>query len=273
VSTDLDILVHRRDILKAKDLLVSLDYSPKFSLSPAQEEAFLDSHDELLLIHESGKAHVELHWRITPRDFPLVLRFEQFEGQSERTSFEGKIVLTFTPEDYLLILSLHGAMHCWEQLNWVCDVAELIRVHQQMDWDKLMKKAISLNCERILLLGLFLAQNLLETDLPPEILKRAQGDLAVKSLAHSIRQRLFTKAEAPLGIFERSLFHLKVSDRLRDRVGYCLRLAFTPTVGDWKPAPLPPSLSFLYYLLHPLRVTGKYGWFYLKRLFLKETLP
>ncbi|MBI5967026.1 MAG: nucleotidyltransferase family protein [Deltaproteobacteria bacterium] len=271
VSSDLDILVHKRDVLKAKDLLASLDYRPKFSLPPAQEEAFLDSHDELFLIHKSGKALVELHWRITPRDFPLVLSFEHFAGRLEHIPFESRIIPTFTPEDYLLILSLHGSMHCWEQLNWVCDVAELIRVHKEIDWDQLMKKAISLGCKRILLLGLFLARDLLETDLPAGVLKKVQEDPAVKSLANSVRQRLFQKVEAPLGILERSLFYWKVSGRLRHRVGYCLRLVFTPTVGDWKPIPLPPSVSFLYYLIHPLRVAGKYGRICLRRLFLKET--
>lgn len=267
VSSDLDILVHKRDVLKAKDLLASLDYRPKISLPPAQEEAFLDSHDELFFIHDSSKTLVELHWKITPRDFPLFLSFDHFEGRLDHTSFEGKRVATFTPEDYLLILSLHGAMHCWEQLNWVCDVAELVRVHKEMDWDQLMKKAISLSCERILLLGLFLAQDLLGTDLPAGVLKKVRGDKAVKSLANSVSQRLFKKVEAPLGIFERSLFYLKVSDRLRDRVGYCLRLVFTPTIGDWKPIPLPPSLFFLYYLIHPLRAAGKYGRIFLRRLF------
>jgi len=272
VSSDLDILVHKRDILKAKNLLVCLGYRPKFSLAHAQEEAFLQSHDELFFTHDGSKTLVELHWRITPRDFPLVLSFEHFEGRSEHTYFEGKIVPTFPPEDYLLILSLHGAMHCWEQLNWICDVAELIRVHKEIDWDKLMEKATSLSCERMLLLGLVLVRDLLETDLPSGVLNKVQGDPRLKSLANSVRQRLFMKVEAPLGIFERSLFYLKVSDRLRDRLGYCIRLVFTPTVGDWKPIPLPSSLSFLYYLIHPLRVAGKYGWIYLKRLFLKETL-
>jgi hypothetical protein len=87
-----------------------------------------------------------------------------------------------------------------------------------------------------------------------------ESDAAVRSLAGYVCERLFLDGNGSShGAFELSFFYLKVSERLRDRAAYCLRLAFTPTVGDWKLLPLPQSLSFLYYFVHPMVLTAKYG--------------
>ena len=54
-------------------------------------------------------------------------------------------------------------------------------------------------------------------------------------------------------------FYLRLSENLKDRAAYSLRMAFTPTADDWQNLPLPSPLSFFYYFTHPIRVLGKYG--------------
>ena len=51
---------------------------------------------------------------------------------------------------------------------------------------------------------------------------------------------------------------MEASDRLSDKMTYWLRLFFTPTIEDWELYPFPAPFFFLYYLLHPLRITLKY---------------
>jgi hypothetical protein len=62
--------------------------------------------------------------------------------------------MTLLPEQLLLILCLHnGAKHQWEMLGWIADVAQLITIHKNMDWDEVMKQAVESGIERILFLG------------------------------------------------------------------------------------------------------------------------
>ncbi len=48
-------------------------------------------------------------------------------------------------------------------------------------------------------------------------------------------------------------------ERWRDRVHFILRLTFTPSLGDWELVRLPAVLSFLYYLIRPVRLAVKFG--------------
>jgi hypothetical protein len=167
---DLDIIVRKQDVHRAKALLFAQGYRLDLSLTREQEIAFLDSDLEGWFVRQDGKVMVEVQWG-ERKDFPLTPDFEPFWKRLGKYSFQGTMVLTFSPEDLLLLLCLHGAEHCWERLNWVCDLAEFVRVHKGIDWGGLIDRAEVLGCRRVLLLGLFLAHDLLTTPLPAEIVK------------------------------------------------------------------------------------------------------
>jgi hypothetical protein len=269
--SDLDILVQKENVSKAKDLLVSNGYQWLSELGATQQEAYLRSGSGCFrFCRGPGKVIVEVDQEITTlREFPLCLDLEPFWNRLVWISFEGRKVPAFSAEDLLLILCVHGAKHRWEQLNWVCDLAELIRVHQELDWEGLLERARTLGCERILLLGLFLAHDLLGALLPSDVLRRVKSDAAVGTLATHVCGQIFHDGNgSSRGAFGLSSFYLRVSERLRDRTAYCLRLAFTPTVDDWKLLPLPQSLGFFYYLVHPMVLTAKYGLKPLRNLFM-----
>ena len=144
-------------------------------------------------------------------------------------------------------------------MSWVCDLAELIRVHAGLDWGKVLEEASIQSCTRMLLLGLFIAHHFLETDLPEEVFSKIQASPVVQSLGHSIVLKLVSDPSAPGGPWALIHFHLRLSENFKERAAYSLRMIFTPTVDDWQNLPLPSPLSFLYYFTHPLRVLGKYG--------------
>ena len=268
--SDLDILVQKENVAKAKVLLVSNGYQWFSELNAAQQEAYLRSGSGCFrFCREDGKVIVEVDQEITTlREFPLWLDLDSFWKRLVWIPFEGRKVPAFSAEDLLLILCVHGAKHRWEQLNWICDLAELIRVHQNLDWGGLLGRAKTLGCERILLLGIFLAHRLLGALLPSNVLEKAQSDATVGTLATFVCERLFQENNGSSHeAFGLSSFYLRVSERLRDRTAYCLRLAFSPTVGDWKLLPLPQSLEFFYYLVHPAVLMGKYGLKPLRDLF------
>jgi hypothetical protein len=254
---DLDLIVHKQHVAKARELLISHGYRPQFELNENQEAAFVRSYSAENFERDDGEAVVDLHWTMTSRDFGFPLEPERLWERPEAISLGGKEVHTLSPENLLLILCVHGGKHGWERLGWICDIAELIRSRNAMDWRAVMDQARALKSERMLFLGLYLACDLLEATLPQEIRASADADPAVRSLTTQVRERLFSQA-AP-GIFEKWRFQVRIRDRLRDGCRYCLGLVMTPTGLELALIRLPASLYPLYYVLRPMRLALKHG--------------
>lgn len=266
---DLDILIHRQDALKVKSLLLNQGYRlSQEQPSGAQEAMWFKSACEYNFVSNDGKVMVEPHWAIARPKYCFLLDPECLWQRLETISLAGTPVLTFQPEDMLLIVCMNGTKDHWQSLKQICDVAEVIRAHQEIDWERVIKQASILGSERMLKLSLFLASDLLGTALPEKVWQRIQADPVVKSLATQVRERLFVNAtNSPK--FEDSNFSLwdiRVRERLQDRVRYCFTLVFMPNEGDAALLPLPPSLYFIYYLLRPIRLIGRNGLMVLKHI-------
>jgi hypothetical protein len=264
---DLDILVHDCDVLKAKDLLISHGYRPLRRWTSVEEEILLQSRHAYILVRNDEMFTVDLHWRFADRAFASPVDLERLWEHLNQVSLSDTTVRHFAPEELLLILCVNGSKDRWKQLKTICDIAELIRVHQGMAWERVLEQASTLGSERVLFLGLLLAHDLLGADLPKEIFQRIQTTSAVKSLAARVQERLFREGEVDSspGEAERFAFGLRLRERMRDKVWYCF-CYMTPTLTDQALLPLPGALSFLHYLLRPVRLTVKYGPFILHQL-------
>ncbi|WP_244142139.1 nucleotidyltransferase family protein [aff. Roholtiella sp. LEGE 12411] len=168
----------------------------------------------------------------------------------------------------LVILCVHGSKHLWERLAWICDLAELIRIHQQTDWEQIMAKAKKLGTERMLLLGLYLAHNLLETTLPEPVNQRIRADLECQKLTFEVCQDFFnqTISQTEGFSFKTFKFHIRMMERQQDKIHYCIGSFWRwiilpilhkmmPTFQDQQFLSLPKYLDFLYYLIRPIRLT------------------
>ena len=256
---DLDILVHKQDVLRAKDLLISNRYRHLFQFTSAQEAVEIQSNCEYTLVHKDGEIVVDLHWLITPSYFSFPIDTECLWERLEPISLTGATVMTLSPEDMLMILCVHGCKHLWERLAWICDVSELIRANPLLDWEWVIEQAATLGRKRMLLLGLSLANDLLGTWIPDKVLQMVQTDSKVLALARQAHEQLFQDSLPHVSLSERSLFHLRAMERWRDRVQYCIFYAGKPTGGDCAFVTLPIGLLFLYYLIRPIRLVSKYG--------------
>jgi hypothetical protein len=259
---DLDLLVHERDVWRARDLLVSAGYRPTYEPTRAQEALFTKYYTEHHFGHDGYGHAVDLHWAITQRFFAFAIDLDPLWGRLESVPLGGTDVLTFSPEDLLLILCVHGAKSFWQELYLICDVAELVRSHRGMDWYRVTKQAAKLGSERMLFLGLYLASDLLGADLPEDVFGRVRTDPATKALARWVYGRLFLEAKSPPRIFEGAQFypvHLRMRERLQDKIRYCARALGTTNVEDWTFPTTREYLFPLYYALRIVRLAGKYG--------------
>jgi hypothetical protein len=202
---------------------------------------------------------VDVHWDLFERHFALDFNQSRFWNRLEPITIGGKEFRTFSSEDLLLILCLHGFTHLWERLGWISDVANLIASKTDLNWQQIVADATSLGMRRILTLGLFLAHELLEAAIPLEVTQELFVDAEVKKAAAQIQAKLFAERAARWSLREETLLLLRMRERRRDKLKAALHLLATPRRFDWMSLSLPSWLFFLYYPLRPIRLAGKYG--------------
>ncbi|VXD24271.1 nucleotidyltransferase domain-containing protein [Planktothrix paucivesiculata] len=263
--SDLDILIHSQDIERSKALFLSEGYGMKIErveLTPEQEKVFLQS-DQIYqfvreaaypFLHPQKEILVELHWGIMPKYFSFPIDDQGLWENLDSVVIAGKTIPNLAPENAVLAITGHGTKECWTQLARICDLAEYIRSHPQLDWSKLIEKATQKGGQRMLFLGLILAHNLLGTILPQDILQKIQADPEVESLADQVYKQLCSQVDSSFKDGSTTRFHLKVREQFQDRVRYFLKVAMTPTTTDWLVLPLAKFPAFIYYLLRPLRL-------------------
>jgi hypothetical protein len=257
---DLDIILRQSDVPKAHEIIVSLGYKPKFDwiLSPGAAASLVPG--EYNYRDESRRAMVELHTEITLRHFPIKPDLDAFIRNLAPVRVSDRDILTFTAEDLLPMLCIHGSKDFWERLSWIADVSELVQSHPTLDWDRVLRFAQPLNATRMLNLGLALAVSVLGASLPSEIRARVRADRVACQVATEVRQRLLSRPFRTLDAAGRFHFRRRMLAEKLDGWRYAMRLAVVPSEDDWQMVRLPGVLAPLYIALRPLRLLQKYGW-------------
>ena len=172
-----------------------------------------------------------------------------------RQPLAGRALPGFGVEQTLLVLCLNGAKDCWRRLDRICDVAELLQSHHQMNWQWIFQTAKRLGIRRMVCLGLALAADLLDARVPEPAVKMIAADPKIGPLVKHVRERLFAGDGSGVETLSGAmiLFHLRLRERLSDRIGYCLA-RLEPTLGDWAAFPIPRRLALLQYFARPVRL-------------------
>jgi SAM-dependent methyltransferase len=250
--SDLDLILSERDVLAARDLLVSEGYRSLSPRTDSERPGILPPGYALALQGADDRVVVELHWKLAP-SFPLTV--EDLLPGTRPFPLLDTSVLCLSPEQFLLVLCVHGSKHAWERLEWVCSVAHLIGRHPDLDWERLAAEAKALRAGRSVALGLALAVGVAGAPVPDNAM-RAIGTHAVARLASDIEAGLFKLPRSTDAVLRYSLRFR--AHTVEDRVRYFLFLRH-PTEKDREFLKLPKSLSFLYFLVRPLRVVYEHA--------------
>ena len=256
--SDLDIIVPQRQIVAAHSALLGLGFRALIS-----DLEISDTFREIpgqYAYRKEPETLVELHTEFTLRYFPRRLDLGELRERRERVRVAGRQVLTFSLEDTLLLLSVHGSKHLWERLGWIADIAALTRAWRPLDWAAVLERAERWGIQRMVLLGAGLAARLFHAPLPNEVADCLEGDAVARRLIDDIGERFFAAEEVRLGAFSRFLFRVRMRGSAAQGVPYAVRLALRPTEIDRGRGHHARYLQPLYALLRPLRLMRTYGW-------------
>ena len=253
---DIDVLISRRDFDRARGLLESLGYEMSQRLSPAQLASHLSNHCEIQFMRDEWFTVVDLHWNLAPRSFVFGVKGDEVMSRLQSVSLAGTAVQTFSAEDLVLYLSMHGAKHLWRRLEWIVGLAESLRALPALNWGVLLERAAKAHATRMLALGLRQAE-FSNVHIPRQVMATLDADRAMHRIAQRLREQLFTAYGPPIST-ETNAYNLHIMDRKRDALISALRAIFVPTLPDWQAIALPAPLHSLYYAYRPLRLSKIY---------------
>ncbi|MEO7685263.1 MAG: nucleotidyltransferase family protein [Gemmatimonadaceae bacterium] len=236
---DADLLVHRADLARGRDILLDSGYSASFH---AGLEDALISGQHALEFSDSRMA-VELHWTLLSRHLRFNVNVDDLWNESVVIECLDSRLRTLAPEHHFLYLCAHAAKHEWRLLRWICDVAQLCRRLSARQAESVVALAEKTHARRILSLGLRIVREFYgEEDSPfPPSAFRTEGETA--PLVAVVKARLMSGAGQSPNLLPSSIgamheymepltFWLRSRERLIDRVGSAAQFIFVPAASD-----------------------------------------
>jgi hypothetical protein len=159
--SDVDLLVHREDLGKADAALATAGFAAReFHLSPPEDE------NEFHYFNTAAKTMIEVHWEMTKPDYPFRLDVGLLWEAAVPARIAGVDVLALSPEDLLIHVGLHAAIHRFSHgLRPLCDLAETVS-RLTVNWELLGVRARAAGVGRSVRLLLALTAELLQAEIP-----------------------------------------------------------------------------------------------------------
>lgn len=228
---DLDIVVPQWSMGAVYEEMASLGYQPRFP----RTEFLAGKHipGEYVFTQKLSRSIVEFHTEATLRHFPLPPDLESMARRAATISLNGRQISTFGAADTLLMLCVHGAKDFWSRLIWVADVAAVTALLTEGEWECVLHVARENDVQRMLMLGLWLAQSLFEPAIPDNVARDIASDRIAAKIGSPLRDNLVTRKPLSDGLRWRSLFRIRMVPSFRKGLGYWLRLSTAPAEEDW----------------------------------------
>ena len=257
-SGDMDLFVRKRDVGRIKSALRDLEYTTRLVIPDEVLEDYIAAGYEWTFDSPAGPNLLELQWALQPRFYAVDFDMDGLFERAVKVTVAGRPVKTPSPEDLLLVLSVHAAKHVWGRVIWLRDIAQILQ-RENLDWDRVQVRTGELGIERILRVTLLLANRFLGTAIPAAIERAVLADHVARGLAEEIAAALAAGVSYDTGRTSYFRLMMRLRERRADRVRFLARLAFTPGPGEWEAVRLPGALVPLYRIVRVMRLAGRFA--------------
>lgn len=223
--SDLDLLVRRKDVISAGNVLAEAGYGP----APRRLSDSLKPHHQEF--YDSEGLRLELHWDLTPVLRRTRVPYNDLWRNLETVGIMGKPVQVLGPEVSLIALCVHGVGHGWQGLRWLLDVACLLKRNPEMDWNKVIDYAGPDGAIRILFPSLLLCAASTRIVLPQDLYGQAVRECLSVSLYADMERLLFADTRQLKNVLALHTTRIRLLPTLRDRLFHIVSLAM-PREGD-----------------------------------------
>jgi hypothetical protein len=257
-SGDMDLFVRKQDVARIKNAVRDLGYTPRVPIPQDAEADYIASGYECTFDSPAGKNLLELQWALQPRFYAVDFDMDGLFKRAVNVTVAGRRVKTPSPEDLLLVLSVHAAKHVWGRLIWLCDIAQIMK-QENLNWDWIRFQARAIGIERILHITVLLTNRFLATAIPAPIESAVAADRAALAFVEPIA------ASVVAGVIyeEEKVSYFRLMMRLRerrmDRLRFLTRLTFTPGPGEWDAVRLPKLLFPFYRVVRLVRIASRFA--------------
>ena len=251
---DIDILVDKADVEKAKDLIEELDFIciyPKIKLTKRQQKINYSISHHYHFKHPTQDAHIELHWSITnPKSF-----YGKDSGDILSTSRKLKVSnfdLPYISEvDNLAYLAAHGSIHQFYRLFWLKDFSEILSISDEKEIIKAWELSKKLKLKKCFIQAVALANIIYFSEIP-DFAKKSIKNALVMVPIRSI-ENTDLKQRGIVGKIQNILYRITLKPSLKYYFELIYRLR--THLSDWELLKLPKGFFFLYYFLRPFLLT------------------
>ncbi|MEA1954190.1 MAG: nucleotidyltransferase family protein [Campylobacterota bacterium] len=249
---DLDILIKKEDIDKIDILFKKSGYQHLLPLTSVQTSVRLKYAKDLSFIHPSKGIHLEMHWAFLNQNYPIQMDLENFWLETQEVKLNGNTMLTFSNENLLVYLAIHGSKHLWERIIWLKDI-DLFIQRNEINWGKLINKVSETGFEKMVYLALHLNVILFQTALPASIRNEIKKYPQVVQLSHFIFESWITQKNS----FQTTYMQTKLLPGLKAKFIYLRTRLLQPSLDEYLYINLPKGLQWGYFLIKPYRLIKK----------------
>ncbi len=250
---DVDILVKKDDLQKAKKIAQAAGYNLDERISPEtyNEKFGCD-------LHYIKNVILEIHWGIarkTGNDRFAKIEIDELWKNATFAKIANVDTLVLSPEDMLLHLCIHLPRHRYNRLIWFCDISEIIRQHD-IKWNYVLKNAEKYRTKAYLYYGLRFTSELLGAEVPEYVLHELKPNRFETKLFCSIpRDMVPINKKNVLQI--NPLLKLLLVDRARDRLKFLCAYFFPHVESLERMYSVSRKRVYFYYIYHPLIIAFK----------------
>jgi len=256
-TSDIDLFLPAQATVRAVRVLAGVGYAGPFPERRLSRWFLRHSVDYPLFgaASANGKqtATVELHWRLHREESINRPMTADLWAEARPTEWLGAPALGLSPEWEFIHLCLHAGQHQWRTLKWLADIHELCCCRPP-DWRRVREKV-----------GRFGLLSPVETTL--SACHRLLGTFDDGKLPAGFRLAplprgvvLFPAPALPYAALRTAVHYSWLALGLWAKLRCLAEWVFTPTLAECQAVSLPPSLSFLYYPLRPVRLTLKWSY-------------
>jgi Uncharacterised nucleotidyltransferase len=255
---DIDGLVHREDITRAHELLLSMGYTFYEEFRGNALDKNRTGYNYTLKRPDSWlEVQIELHRAPHTGEIATVFDVEAMWQKAQPITVLGERVLTMDPIDHLLYLCWHYRFHGFSRLIWLYDLVVMVRSFEEdFDWQRLVQAARHQRLATTLYYCLSWCRALFEVAVPQGVFRQLRPPLVTRLIVE--RLTLADPHKALVSVDwqpRRILAHRAMVDSTAALLAVGLRAFFPEAAIIGKRymdrSRLPLQLYFLFYLVHP----------------------